>query len=85
VFPLRSRNDATVGTPFRAPGGMVVPIAASAIILWLLSTLGRAELAAAMSLVAVSGVAYALQERWRRTRIVSIARPPAPAVLPAID
>jgi hypothetical protein len=48
-------------TPFVAPGGALVPLAASAIIVWMLSTLAAGELAAAASLVAVSGIAYTLQ------------------------
>ena len=84
VLPLRARNVASVGAPFRAPGGPFVPLAASAIMIWLLSTLSWSELAAAASLVAVSGVAYALQERWRRARIGSIPQP-SPAVLPGFE
>jgi basic amino acid/polyamine antiporter, APA family len=66
LLRLRARNVAMFGPPFRVPGGSFVPLAASAIILWLLSTLAWAELAAAMALVALSGVAYALQQRSRR-------------------
>jgi len=44
-----------------------VPIAASAIIVWMLWTLAWSELAAAVALVAVSAVAYAIQQRRRRT------------------
>jgi len=65
LLRLRARDVATCGPPFRAPGGSAVPLAASAIILWLLSTLAWAELAAAMFLIVVSGVAYALQERLK--------------------
>ena len=68
LLRLRARNVANFGAPFRAPGGAVVPLAASAIIVWMLSTLSWTELGAAMGLVVVSGVAYALQERWRRAR-----------------
>ena len=55
LLRLRVRGVATSGPPFRVPGGSSVPLAASAIILWLLSTLALAELAAAMCLVVVSG------------------------------
>jgi basic amino acid/polyamine antiporter, APA family len=67
VFPLRARNVAASGSPFRAPGGAFVPIASSAIILWMLSTLPWTELAAAALVVAVAGVAYMLQAWWRMT------------------
>ncbi len=69
LLRLRARRVAAYGPPFRAPGGSLVPLAASAIILWLLSTLAWAELAAATFLVVSSGVAYALQERWRRDEV----------------
>ena len=65
LLRLRARGVATSGPPFRAPGGSAVPLAASAIILWLLSTLAWVELAAAMFLVVSSGVVYALQQRLR--------------------
>jgi len=82
LLRLRARNVATAGPPFRAPGGSLVPLAASAIILWLLSTLAWVELASAIVLVVVSGGAYALQERWRRVRVGSIPLQAAPAVPP---
>jgi amino acid transporter len=85
LLPLRARKVATVGPPFRAPGGAFVPLAASAIIVWLLSTLSWAELVAAVSLVALSGVSYTFQERWRRARGRFINRQPSPAVLPGFE
>ena len=80
LLRLRARGVATSGPPYRAPGGSFVPLAASAIILWLLSTLAWAELAAALSFVAASGGVYALQERWRRNTVGSIDLRTAPAV-----
>ena len=85
LLRLRARNVATAGPPFRAPGGSVVPLAASAIILWLLSTLAWAELAAAMFLVIVSGGAYALQERWRRSKIGLASLPASPTAAPVVE
>jgi basic amino acid/polyamine antiporter, APA family len=64
LLRLRSQHVATASTPFVAPGGALVPLAASAIILWMLSTLSATELAAAALLVAVSGVVYSLRA-WR--------------------
>ena len=61
LLPLRRRNVAMASAPFVAPGGVLVPLAASAIIVWMLSTLPAGELAAAASLVAVSGIAYTVQ------------------------
>jgi amino acid transporter len=66
LLRLRARGVSAFGAPFRAPGGPLVPIAASAIIVWMLSTLAWTELVAAAILVAVSGAAYAVQERRRR-------------------
>ena len=65
LLRLRAMGVATSGPPFRAPGGAVVPLAACAIILWLLSTLPWVELAAATFLVVSSAGAYALHEHWR--------------------
>jgi hypothetical protein len=64
LFRLRSRHVATASAPFVAPGGPLVPLGASAIIVWMLSTLSVGELAAAALLVAVSGIAYTLQAVW---------------------
>jgi len=73
LFRLRARNVAAFGRPFRAPGGAFVPLAASGIILWMLSTLPWMELIAAGLLVAASGVAYLIQARWRRVPSIAIA------------
>src|SRR5262249_26348806 len=60
VFSLRRRNVTSADAPFVAPGGPVVPLAAAGIIVWILSALAAQELAAAASLVAVSGVVYSV-------------------------
>jgi positive regulator of sigma E activity len=45
----------------------LVPLAASAIIVWMLSTLAATEIAAAALLVVVSSVGYLLQETfWQK-------------------
>jgi amino acid transporter len=66
VLRLRTKGVAGNGTPFVAPGGAVVPLAASAIIVWLLSTLARYELVATLIFVAVAAVAYAIVHRPAR-------------------
>jgi amino acid transporter len=67
VLPLRRRNEGATSAPFVAPGGALVPLAASAIIVWMLSTLAATEIAAAALLVVVSSVGYLLQETfWRK-------------------
>jgi basic amino acid/polyamine antiporter, APA family len=63
VLPLRARGVATHGAPFVAPGGIFVPLAASAIILWMLSTLTWTELASAIGLAIVSAAVYAGREQ----------------------
>ena len=55
---------ALAGAPFVAPSGALVPVGASAIIVWMLSTLSMAELAAAALLVAVAGIGYPSQVVW---------------------
>lgn len=65
LLRLRSRQVAMDSAPFVAPGGALVPLGASAIIVWMLSTLSAGELAAAALLVAVSGIGYTLQSIWR--------------------
>jgi basic amino acid/polyamine antiporter, APA family len=58
VLRLRAKNIAAAGSPFVAPGGPVVPIAASALILWLLSTLALREMIAALSFVVIATLIY---------------------------
>lgn len=77
LFRLRAGNVAAFGRPFRAPGGAFVPLAASGIILWMLSTLPWTELTAAGLLVAASGAAYSIQARWRKVPSVAIASSPS--------
>jgi amino acid transporter len=64
LLRLRRRHVTMASAPFVAPGGAFVPLGASAIIVWMLSTLSAGELAAAALLVAVSGIAYTLQAIW---------------------
>ena len=58
VLRLRSRGIADAGAPFVVPGGPLVPIAAAAIILWLLSTLAVREMIATLAFVAAAGLIY---------------------------
>jgi basic amino acid/polyamine antiporter, APA family len=63
LLRLRAKNIAMDGEPFRAPGGSFVPLAASAIIVWILTTLEWRELIAGLTLVAASGMIYWLYGR----------------------
>jgi basic amino acid/polyamine antiporter, APA family len=58
VLRLRAKKIADAGTPFVAPGGPVVPVAAATIIVWLLSTLAVREMIATLIFVAVVAAAY---------------------------
>ena len=64
LLRLRSRRVSANSAPFIAPGGALVPLAASAIIVWMLSSLSAPELAAAALLVGVSGIGYTLHAVW---------------------
>ena len=80
LLRLRARNVAMDGEPFRAPGGWFVPLAASAIIVWMLSTLKWQELAAVVALTAVSGAVYAARADRAQgplARVGDLARAPA--------
>ena len=65
VLRLRARKIAEGGAPFVAPGGPWVPIAAAAIILWLLSTLALREMLATLAFVVVAGLAYYARDTLR--------------------
>ena len=67
VLRLRAKGVAQAGTPFIAPGGALVPVAAAAIILWLLSTLAWKELLAGGLFVLATAVIYAARETLRPT------------------
>lgn len=72
LLRLRAGNVAAFGAPFLAPGGTFVPLAASGIILWMLSTLPWTELTAAGVLVTVSGAAYSILERRRKVPVIAV-------------
>jgi amino acid transporter len=65
LLRLRKRKIALGGAPFHAPGGLLVPLLASAIMIAMLATLDLKELAAAAGLVLVSGVAYWIHDRLK--------------------
>lgn len=66
VLRLRARGVAMAGPPFVVPGGAIAPVLATLLIAALLWTLAWQELAAALGLVGLSAVGYALLERHRR-------------------
>jgi amino acid transporter len=68
VLRLRAKNIVSDEAPFRVPFGPVVPLAACAIILWMLSTLTLRELSAALIFVAAVGAAYTVHQFRRPPR-----------------
>ena len=60
VLRLRAKNVGAAGSPFVAPGGPIVPIAAAAMILWLLSTLAMREMIAISSFMTIAALIYYL-------------------------
>jgi APA family basic amino acid/polyamine antiporter len=74
LMRLRAQKVAMAGEPFRAPGGVFVPLAASAIIAWMLTTLEMKELIAAAAVVIMSGAAYGTCQIFRTKQEVITAR-----------
>jgi basic amino acid/polyamine antiporter, APA family len=63
VLRLRARGIADSGDPFLTPGGPLEPLAAAAIIIWLLSSLAWIKIGAAIGLVAAATLFYGLRQR----------------------
>jgi amino acid transporter len=68
VLRLRAKNVASAGSPFVAPGGPIVPVAAAAMILWLLSTLALREMIATLSFVAVAALIYYVRDTKTKSK-----------------
>jgi amino acid transporter len=66
VLRLRARRVGESAGPFVAPGGPVVPIAAAAIIVWLLSTLAFREMLATLAFVIVTAAIFFARQRLTR-------------------
>ena len=67
AFELRRRNIQTgEGVPFRIPGGPAVPVLASAIVVWLISSATRAEFMALGWMMLVSTVLFFAMKASRR-------------------
>ncbi|CAN5131452.1 APC family permease [soil metagenome] len=71
VLELRRRDVRTGGIPFRIPAGRVVPLAALAVIVLMLSSVQRNEWLAALAVVVTASVVYAVTLPSRRARAVS--------------
>lgn len=77
VLRLRAKNVGAAGSPFVAPGGPIVPIAAATIIVWLLSTLPVREMIATLCFVIVAALCYYARYAMAKTlKTISEARTP---------
>jgi APA family basic amino acid/polyamine antiporter len=63
VLELRRRDVHAEGVPFRAPGGPIVPIVASAVVVWLLASAPVSEFLAVAAVLVVSTSLYVLRPR----------------------
>jgi APA family basic amino acid/polyamine antiporter len=65
VLKLRRAQDATgiSRAPFRVPGGPIVPLLASAVVVWLLTSARAVEFLATAAVVAVAAVLYWLRPK----------------------
>jgi amino acid transporter len=65
---LRRRDVRADGTPFRVPGGPVVPLITTGFILWLLTSAGRSEVLVVGAILAVTSVIYIVRGRFKPGR-----------------
>ena len=72
TIKLRNKKYPTTGKTFRAPGGLVIPILAVGVIIWLLSSLTMAQIISFLVfLVFICLVYYIMQETKKRRNIIS--------------
>jgi APA family basic amino acid/polyamine antiporter len=77
AWELRRRDVRAGGIPFRVPGGAVAPVAALAVIAWLLTSIRLAEWTIVAAVLLVAAVVYAAT-RGHRARL-ALSRPDAAA------
>ena len=70
TMELRRRDVRSGGIPFRVPAARVVPWAALAVIIWLLSSVTKNEWLAALAIVTFATVVYAVTLSSRRARAI---------------
>ena len=69
VLELRRRDVRAEGSPFRAPGGPIIPVLASAVVIWLLASAPITEFLAVGAVLIVSAALYLLRlQRLSQTR-----------------
>jgi len=67
-FELQRRDIRADGTPFAVPGGPTIPIAAAAVILWLLSNATRREFAIEAIVLVAASLLYSIRTRVGQRR-----------------
>ena len=60
-FELQRRDIRADGTPFAVPGGPVIPVAAAAVILWVLSNATRREFAVEAAVLVAASLLYSIR------------------------
>src|SRR5262249_60607214 len=75
-FDLQRRDVRSDGVPFEMPGGLLIPLLAGIVIVWLLSNASRREFAVEGLVLAVCAMIYFLQRTGGRRYGGSHARPP---------
>ena len=70
AFELRRRDVRSGGIPFKVPAASVVPWAALAVILWMLSSVKWQEWLAALAIIVVATLVYFVTRSSRRERLV---------------
>jgi basic amino acid/polyamine antiporter, APA family len=73
VLRMRSKRVRVPGT-FRAPGGPVVPVIGTALVLWLMSHSTLVEVGAVTLLVALAAVYYVVRTTGTRPRLSDLSR-----------
>ena len=71
VLRLRAKNIGAAGSPFVAPGGPIAPVAAAAIIVWLLSTLAVREMIAIVCFVSVAALCFYARNASAKTQVTN--------------
>jgi basic amino acid/polyamine antiporter, APA family len=67
-----SRASETGRAPFRVPGGPIIPLLASAVVVWLLTSARAVEFLAAAGVVAIAAVLYWLRPSRRATTTAGV-------------
>jgi amino acid transporter len=68
VLRLRAKAVAQAGAPFRIPGGAIVPLLATALMIWILSTLSLKEWLSTAALIILSALIYGVKAHLDRRK-----------------